>query len=46
MVPSTVPVSTVTTDEQFAARELVRDWAAGSGAIKAARDVEQGDANA
>ena len=46
MVPSTVPVSTVTTDEQFAARELVRDWAAGSGAIKAVRDVEQGDADA
>jgi 3-oxochol-4-en-24-oyl-CoA dehydrogenase len=33
-------------DEQFAARELVRSWAAGSNAIKAARDVEQGDPDA
>jgi 3-oxochol-4-en-24-oyl-CoA dehydrogenase len=33
-------------DEQFAARELVRSWAAGSHAIKAARDVEQGDGDA
>ena len=30
------------TDEQFAAREMVRDWAVGSGAITAIRDVEQG----
>ncbi|MGH3970719.1 MAG: hypothetical protein ACRDTV_22050, partial [Mycobacterium sp.] len=30
------------TDEQFAARELVRDWGAGSGATAAIRDVEQG----
>lgn len=30
------------TDEQFAARELVRDWAAGSGATPAIRDIEQG----
>ncbi|CAN5538871.1 acyl-CoA dehydrogenase [soil metagenome] len=30
------------TDEQFAAREMVRDWAAASGAITAIRDVEQG----
>jgi alkylation response protein AidB-like acyl-CoA dehydrogenase len=35
-------VSATITDEQFAARELVRSWAAGSGAISAARDVEQG----
>jgi 3-oxochol-4-en-24-oyl-CoA dehydrogenase len=35
-----------TTDEQFAARELVRSWAAGSGAVKAARDVEHGDPDA
>ncbi len=28
--------------EQFAARELIRSWAASSGAIAAARDVEQG----
>ncbi len=34
------------TDEQFAARELVRDWAAGSGATEAARDIEQGEPNA
>jgi len=34
------------TDEQFAARELVRSWAAGSGAVAAARDVEQGKADA
>jgi alkylation response protein AidB-like acyl-CoA dehydrogenase len=34
------------TDEQFAARELVRDWAAGSGATAAARDIEQGEPKA
>jgi 3-oxochol-4-en-24-oyl-CoA dehydrogenase len=34
------------TSEQFAARELVRSWAAGSGAVAAARDVEQGKADA
>ena len=34
------------TDEQFAARELVRSWAAGSGAIAAARDVEHGKPDA
>ncbi|HXS85252.1 MAG TPA: acyl-CoA dehydrogenase [Mycobacterium sp.] len=34
------------TDEQFAARELVRDWAAGSGATEAVRDIEQGEPNA
>lgn len=33
-------------DEQTAARELVRSWAPGSGAIAAARAVEQGDADA
>ena len=38
--------SATVTDEQFAARELVRSWAAGSGAVKAARGIEQGDANA
>ena len=32
--------------EQFAARELVRDWAAGSGATEAVRDIEQGEPNA
>jgi 3-oxochol-4-en-24-oyl-CoA dehydrogenase len=36
-------VATTITDEQFAARELVRDWAAGSGATAAVRDIEQGD---
>jgi 3-oxochol-4-en-24-oyl-CoA dehydrogenase len=39
-------VPTTTTDEQFAARELVRDWAATSGATAAARDIEQGEPNA
>jgi hypothetical protein len=39
-------VATTITDEQFAARELVRDWAAGSGAIAAVRDIEQGEPNA
>ncbi|BCI55446.1 acyl-CoA dehydrogenase [Mycolicibacterium litorale] len=34
------------TDEQFAAREMVRDWAAASRAVEAAREVEQGDADA
>ena len=38
--------SATATDEQFAARELVRSWATGSGAVKAARDIEQGDPNA
>ncbi|MGV0790388.1 acyl-CoA dehydrogenase family protein [Mycolicibacterium sp. XJ1819] len=32
--------------EQFAARELVRSWAASSGAVAAAREVEQGTADA
>jgi alkylation response protein AidB-like acyl-CoA dehydrogenase len=36
----------VSTDEQFAAREMVHDWAAGSGAIAAIRDVEQGKPDA
>ncbi len=34
------------TDEQFAARELVRDWAAGSGATAVVRDIEQGEPKA
>ncbi len=38
--------SATVTDEQFAARELVRSWAAGSNAVKAARDIEQGDPDA
>jgi 3-oxochol-4-en-24-oyl-CoA dehydrogenase len=39
-------VATTITDEQFAARELVRDWAAGSGATEAVRDIEQGEPKA
>lgn len=38
--------SAVATDEQSAARELVRTWAAASSAVEAARDVEHGDADA
>ncbi len=34
------------TEEQFAARELVRSWAASSGAIDAVRGVERGDPEA
>ncbi|WP_193046592.1 acyl-CoA dehydrogenase [Mycolicibacterium baixiangningiae] len=34
------------TDEQFAAREMVRDWAAASRAVEAGREVEQGDVDA
>jgi len=34
------------TSEQFAARELVRDWAAASGATAAARAIEQGESDA
>jgi alkylation response protein AidB-like acyl-CoA dehydrogenase len=43
-----VPSSSLqaTTDDQSAARELVRSWASGSGAIAAARDVEQGKVDA
>jgi alkylation response protein AidB-like acyl-CoA dehydrogenase len=39
-------VSATITDEQFAARELVRSWAAASGAVAAARDVELGQPDA
>jgi alkylation response protein AidB-like acyl-CoA dehydrogenase len=48
MVGVTVSVSSrgTSTSEQFAARELVRSWAAGSGAVSAARDVERGQADA
>ncbi len=38
--------SNTISSEQFAARELVRDWAAGSGATEAARDIEQGEPKA
>ncbi|MEO8814462.1 MAG: acyl-CoA dehydrogenase family protein, partial [Mycobacterium sp.] len=34
------------TDEQFAARELVRDWSAGAGATAAIRDIEAGQPDA
>lgn len=40
------PTSTTVTDDQSDARELVRSWAAASGAVEAAREVEQGDAAA
>jgi 3-oxochol-4-en-24-oyl-CoA dehydrogenase len=40
------PVSSTITEEQFAARELVRSWASGSGAISAIRAVEQGELDA
>jgi 3-oxochol-4-en-24-oyl-CoA dehydrogenase len=39
-------VPTTITDEQFAARELVRDWAATSGATAAVRAIEQGEPDA
>ncbi len=39
-------MSATITDEQFAARELVRSWAAASGAIAAAREVEEGKPDA
>jgi hypothetical protein len=39
-------VPTTITDEQFAARELVRDWASASGATAAARAIEQGESDA
>ncbi|KAA0104195.1 acyl-CoA dehydrogenase [Mycolicibacterium sp. P1-5] len=35
-------MSATITDEQFAARELVRSWAASSGALTAVRDAEHG----
>jgi 3-oxochol-4-en-24-oyl-CoA dehydrogenase len=43
-----VAVSSLETSasDQLAARELVRSWAAGSGAVTAARDVEHGQADA
>jgi len=39
-------VTATITDEQFAARELVRSWAVGSGAPDAIRDIEGGDSEA
>jgi alkylation response protein AidB-like acyl-CoA dehydrogenase len=39
-------VSATITDEQFAARDLVRSWAAGTGAADTVRDIEDGQADA
>jgi 3-oxochol-4-en-24-oyl-CoA dehydrogenase len=39
-------VSATISDEQAAARDLVRSWAPGSGAIAAVRAIEQGDVDA
>ena len=39
-------MSATITDEQFAARELVRSWASSSASIEAARQVERGTADA
>jgi alkylation response protein AidB-like acyl-CoA dehydrogenase len=39
-------VSATITDEQFAARELVRSWAAGTGAPDTVRDIEDGHPDA
>ncbi len=39
-------MSTTITDEQFAARDLVRSWAAGAAATASVRDVEHGSADA
>ncbi|MGH3644626.1 MAG: acyl-CoA dehydrogenase, partial [Mycobacterium sp.] len=39
-------VSATVSEEQFAARDLVRGWAASSGAIAAVRAVEQGEPDA
>ena len=39
-------MSATITDEQFAARELVRSWAAASNVAEAAREVEQGKPDA
>jgi len=43
---STGAVSATVSDEQFAVRELVRDWAGSSGAVAAVRGVEAGDPEA
>ncbi|AKK29652.1 acyl-CoA dehydrogenase [Mycobacterium sp. EPa45] len=39
-------MSATITDEQFAARDLVRSWAASAGALAAVRDVEHGTPDA
>ncbi|MEE9244038.1 MAG: acyl-CoA dehydrogenase family protein, partial [Mycobacterium sp.] len=43
MSAQSLKTSATITDEQSAARELVRGWAAASKSVEAARDVEQGD---
>ena len=42
MAQSAVAVSIPGTDDQFAARDMVRDWAASSASIQAVRAIEQG----
>src|SRR6201993_5448545 len=48
--PEDAQVVATVTDEQFAARALVRDWArnppSGPGGTEAVRDIERGDADA
>ena len=44
--PEEPTVSATITDEQFAARDLVRSWAAGTGAADTVRDIEDGQADA
>src|SRR5690349_11077358 len=39
-------LSATITDEQFAARDLVRSWAASAATVQAVRDVERGRADA
>ena len=44
--PGVASSSATVTDEQFAARDLVRSWAHASEAVDATRDVEQGKPDA
>src|SRR5689334_8082775 len=46
MAQSTALAPATITDEQFAARDLVRSWAPSSGSVAAVRAVEQGDSDA
>ncbi|MCP9275550.1 acyl-CoA dehydrogenase [Mycolicibacterium arenosum] len=46
MAQSAVAVSIPGTDDQFAARDMVRDWAASSASIQAVRAIEQGTPDA
>lgn len=43
MSAQSLRTSATITDDQSAARELVREWAAGSGSVDAVRDVEHGN---